>query len=131
MSTTLKAVGGVVVGWFVLLGVLALIAPWTEDGIGWTEGLIQNGWMAWTPSTMLFFLIIAGLLALFTALALTRPETPRIGILGIETTRGDRLFISLLGSAFICIGWLAAFGAPLWGGLGVAAVWWALVFFLV
>jgi predicted small integral membrane protein len=33
------------------------------------------------------------------------------------TTRGDRLFLSLLGAAFIHLGWLALAGeaAPLWG----------------
>ena len=32
---------------------------------------------------------------------------PRVGILRFETTRGDRLFVSLLGCAFICLGWLS------------------------
>ena len=32
---------------------------------------------------------------------------PRHGVLGLDTTRGDRLFIALLGSAFIFLGWLA------------------------
>ncbi|MEO1316506.1 MAG: DUF2160 domain-containing protein [Pseudomonadota bacterium] len=85
-------------------------------------------WMAWTFETALFFVVIASLLGLFTFLAIRFPETPRTGILRIETTRGDRLFISLLGTAFICLGWLAAMGTPLWGALGVAAVWWAFVF---
>jgi predicted small integral membrane protein len=48
---------------------------------------------------------------------------PRHGILGLDTTRGDRLFISLLGSAFIFLGWLAIFGTPLWGGLAVSLIY--------
>ena len=44
------------------------------------------------------------------------------------TTRGDRLFISLLGSAFIFLGWLGLFGAPLWAPLGIAIVWFFFVF---
>ena len=40
---------------------------------------------------------------------------PRRGILGLDTTRGDRLFISLLGSAFIFLAWLGLMGTPLWG----------------
>jgi len=44
---------------------------------------------------------------------------PRHGILGLDTTRGDRLFITILGSAFIFLGWLALMGTPLWGGLGI------------
>ena len=39
---------------------------------------------------------------------------PRHGILGLDTTRGDRLFISLLGSAFIMLAWLGFVGPPLW-----------------
>ena len=58
-------------------------------------------WMAWTWPTAIFFLVIAGLLVTFTILAIKFPETPRLGVLGIETTRGDRLFITLLGSAFL------------------------------
>jgi hypothetical protein len=45
-------------------------------------------------------------------LAIRFPETPRIGILRIETTRGDRLFITLLGSAFINIAWLGLTDPP-------------------
>ena len=56
------------------------------------------------------------------------PETPRRGILRIETTRGDRLFISLLGSAFLCVGWLFAFGAPLFGALILCLIYAAAVF---
>jgi predicted small integral membrane protein len=74
--------------------------------------------MAWTWPTAIFFLVIASLLVTMTVLAIKFPETPRQGVLGIETTRGDRLFITLLGSAFINLAWL---------GLTDAAQWWALV----
>ncbi len=63
-------------------------------------------WMAWTLPTAIFFGVIASLLITFTVLAIKFPETPRRGILRIETTRGDRLFITLLGSAFINLAWL-------------------------
>ncbi|KAF0674662.1 DUF2160 domain-containing protein [Profundibacterium mesophilum] len=63
-------------------------------------------WMAWTTPTAIFFAVIAALLVIFTVLAIRYPETPRTGILRIETTRGDRLFITLLGSAFINLAWL-------------------------
>lgn len=85
-------------------------------------------WMAWTVPTAIFFLVIASLVVTMTVLAIKFPETPRVGLLRIETTRGDRLFITLLGSAFICIGWLGMFGAPVWGGLGVSLVWAFVVF---
>ena len=70
-------------------------------------------WMAWTLPTAIFFVTIALLLVTFTVLAVRFPETPRRGVLGIETTRGDRLFITLLGSAFIHLAMLAAFGPDL------------------
>jgi predicted small integral membrane protein len=69
-------------------------------------------WMAWTWPTAIFFLVIAGLLVTFSVLAIKFPETPRKGILQIETTRGDRLFITLLGSAFINLVWLGLEVAP-------------------
>ena len=67
-------------------------------------------WMAWTWPTAIFFMVIATLLVIFTFLAIRYPETPRTGILRIETTRGDRLFITLLGSAFINLAWLGLVG---------------------
>ncbi|WP_333835258.1 DUF2160 domain-containing protein [Rubrimonas sp.] len=85
-------------------------------------------WMAWTWPTAAFFAIIAALLALFTFLAIRFPETPRTGVLRIETTRGDRLFITLLGSAFVNIAWLGLTDQPQWGALIVCALWAAAVF---
>ena len=69
-------------------------------------------WMAWTVPTAIFFGVIAFLLITCTILAIKFPETPRVGILRIETTRGDRLFITLLGSAFINLIWLGLEVAP-------------------
>jgi len=98
----------------VILSLLFAGAPRAEEGgILWTDPMIKGGWMAWTFPIALFFYIIGCLLVTFTILAIRFPETPRIGILRIETTRGDRLFITLLGSAFLNLAWLAAFGAPL------------------
>ena len=80
-------------------------------------------WMAWTWETAAFFLGIAGLLIFMTIWELRSPGgAPRRGILTIRTTRGDRLFISLITAAFVHLGWLAAFGTPLWGALAVAVV---------
>lgn len=67
-------------------------------------------WMAWTWPTAVFFIVIAAILTTFTVLAIKYPERPRVGILRIETTRGDRLFITLLGSAFINLAWLGVVG---------------------
>ena len=86
-------------------------------------------WMAWTWPTALFFATIALLLIVFTVLAIRFPETPRVGVLRIETTRGDRLFLSLLGSAFICLGSLFFFeDATLWPALLVCLAYAGLVF---
>ena len=85
-------------------------------------------WMAWTWPTAIFFMIIASLLVVFTVLAIKFPETPRTGILRIETTRGDRLFITLLGSAFINIAWLGLVGENQPWALGVCALYAAAVF---
>ncbi|MDE2330873.1 MAG: DUF2160 domain-containing protein [Bradyrhizobium sp.] len=75
--------------------------------------------MAWTPQTAIFFGFIALSLVILTLLAIYRPETPRKGILGFPTTRGDRFFVSLLGSAFICILWLRLGGGELWYALAI------------
>ena len=88
-------------------------------------------WMAWTWQTGVFFAVIAGLLALMTALAVWRPETERVGVLGIPTTRGDRLFISLLGAAFINLAWLGLVGPSLEYALGLSLLYAAAVFRLV
>ena len=88
-------------------------------------------WMAWTWQTGVFFAVIAGLLALMTALAVWRPETERVGVLGIPTTRGDRLFISLLGAAFINLAWLGLVGPSLDYALGLSLLYAAAVFRLV
>ena len=87
------------------------------------------GWMAWTWQTALFFGVIVVLLVLVTALELRRPGgAPRRGVLGLTTTRGDRLFISLLSAGYIHLLWLAFFGAPLWGASALALLAAALLF---
>jgi len=53
---------------------------------------------------------------------------PRHGVFGIDTTRGDRLFISLLGSGFIFLAWLGLFGTPLWGALVISIIYGFAVF---
>lgn len=119
---------GVAAVFAAILGLLLAIAPRKDGGIDWTGQLVAGGWMAWTLPVALFFLAIAGLLALMALLAIHYPEAPRVGILRLETTRGDRLFISLLGSAFICLAWLFFFGAPLWGALVACLVYAIAVF---
>jgi predicted small integral membrane protein len=86
------------------------------------------GWMAWTWPTAAFFAFIAAVLITFSIITLRHPETPRRGILRIDTTRGDRVFITLLGSAYINLAWLGlALGPQPWALL-VCAVYAVAVF---
>ena len=86
-------------------------------------------WMAWTLPTAIFFLSIFALIALMGVWEYASPGGgPRHGVLGIETTRGDRLFLSLLSAAFIHLGWLGFTDLSLWWALGLSVLWAALVF---
>ncbi len=85
-------------------------------------------WMAWTWPTALFFAAIACMLAVMTLLAIVRPSTPRVGVLGIETARGDRLFITLLGSGFVNLAWIGLTDAPQYFALIVCALFAFVVF---
>ncbi len=89
---------------------------------------IDWAWMAWTWQTALFFCVIAALLAMMTALAVWWPETPRVGVLRIATTRGDRLFVSFLGTAFINLIWIGIVGPDLQWALLLSLFYAAAVF---
>jgi predicted small integral membrane protein len=69
-------------------------------------------WMAWTPITALFFAGIALLLGVYSTLGMLRPSLPRKGFLPMRTTRGDRLFVGLLGAAYLNLAWAAASDGP-------------------
>jgi predicted small integral membrane protein len=88
--------------------------------------------MGWTQPTAIFFITIASFIAVMLLWEYLSPGgAPRVGILRFETTRGDRLFISLLGSAFICLAWLGLVGLNLWWGLALCFVFAILVFIFV
>ncbi len=70
-------------------------------------------WMAWTLPTALFFGAILCLLVVMTVLEVRWPTRSRRGLLPLATTRGDRLFVGMIASAFIHIVWLALLDAPL------------------
>ncbi|WGD29757.1 DUF2160 domain-containing protein [Ancylobacter sp. WKF20] len=91
----------------------------------------NTAWMAWTWQTGVFFALIATVLIIFTVIAVWRPERARVGVLRIPTTRGDRLFITLLGSAFINLAWLALVGPELGWALALCLVYALAVFRLV
>lgn len=82
-------------------------------------------WMAWTKPTATFFIVIFCMLVAMTVWEMARPGgAPRVGIFRFETTRGDRLFVSLLGAAYIHIGWLAMVdGLSLWWAFGISWIY--------
>ncbi|HXH43939.1 MAG TPA: DUF2160 domain-containing protein [Bradyrhizobium sp.] len=67
-------------------------------------------WMAWTLPTAIFFAALGCTLAVMTWLAAAYPEAERVGVLRIPTTRGDRLFISLIAAAVIHLAWIGLVG---------------------
>ena len=86
-------------------------------------------WMAWTWPTAAFFVFIFGAITTMIFWEKLSPGgAPRHGILGLDTTRGDRLFISLLGSAFSQLAWFGGFSTPLWGGLIISILFCLAVF---
>lgn len=83
--------------------------------------------MAWTMPVWLFFAGIALLLLVMTGLQFAYPTIERKGFLPMTTTRGDRVFIGLLGAAWIHLAWLALAALPLWWASILAVLWFALV----
>jgi predicted small integral membrane protein len=91
-----------------------------------TSGL---GWMAWTWQTAAFFGVIALLLLIMALWEWRVPGgAPRRGVLGLTTTRGDRLFISLLSAGYLHLLWLALVPLPVWGATLASLVLALLVF---
>jgi len=110
-------------------GLLASFVPVQDGARAWGAPLIAGGWMAWTFPTAMFFLTIFGILSLMAVWEYASPGgNPRVGVLRFETTRGDRLFITLLGSAFIHLAWLGLVGAGLWWALALSVAYAIAVF---
>jgi predicted small integral membrane protein len=80
------------------------------------------GWMAWTAPTAAFFVAVAAMLTILTWLELRRPTRARRGWLPLTTTRGDRVFISLLTAGFVHAGWLALSDASVLGATVVSGL---------
>ena len=79
-------------------------------------------WMAWTLPTAVFFIVIAAILAGMAVWQIVSPSVLRKGLLPISTHRGDRLFIGLLGSGYIHLGWLAVTDMSIWIALGISVI---------
>lgn len=126
------ALGLVLLAYLAAVAALYLTLPVKDGAVDWFAPLIKGGWMAWSFPGALFFLTIVALLALVAVWEYASPGgNPRVGILRFETTRGDRLFISLLGSAFIHLAWLGLVGANLWWALALSIVYAVGVFKMV
>ncbi len=84
-------------------------------------------WMAWTIPTAGFFSTIIAILTAMTIWELKSPSVERKGFLPIKTTRGDRLFIGLLSSAYIHLAYLAITDATLWIATIISVIWMVIV----
>ncbi|MBD0865028.1 MAG: DUF2160 domain-containing protein [Rhodobacteraceae bacterium] len=107
--------------------------PPGETGFSWTDPLWPDLWMAWTPAT---FAVFAGIFSMIAVIGVLEglwfhDGLERRGILGLTTTLGDRLFITLLGAVFIFLAWLGFAGQPVWIPLILAATWGLFVFWQV
>ena len=94
-------------------------------------------WMAWTLPTAIFFVLLACTLGVMTWLAAAYPEAERVGVLRIPTTRGDRLFVSLILAAVIHLVWIGVVGTdpittlPIGEGVEISSLWLATLISLV
>lgn len=84
-------------------------------------------WMAWTLPTAIFFTTIVSILIAMTVWEILSPCIKQRGFLPIATTRGDRLFIGLLSSAYIHLAWLGLTPFSLWIAFGGSLVWMVVV----
>ncbi len=80
-------------------------------------------WMAWTTPSALYSLAIAPILLTMTILEIRSPCVERKGFLPISTTRGDRLFIGLLSSAYIHLGFVGLSELSIWVPFTVSVIW--------
>lgn len=81
-------------------------------------------WMFWLPGTAIFVAGVALFLVALVIISIRWPSTPRRGFLQIDTARGDRIYISLLGTGLIMILYIAFTDLPLPYGLALAAASW-------
>jgi len=73
--------------------------------------------------TAIFFITIGIILVIMTIWQIKSPSVERKGFLPIATTRGDRLFIGLLGSGYIHLAWIGLTVLNLWFAFAIALVW--------
>lgn len=89
-------------------------------------------WMAWTVPTALVFVGIFTAIGILIVLEIRCPGgDERKGALRLTTTRGDRLFISLLGTSYIFLAWLGLTDMLLWTPLVLSIGWGVFCFWKV
>ena len=95
-------------------------------------------WMVWTTPVAIFFTCIVLMLIGMTVWEIKSPTVERKGFLPMRTTRGDRLFIGLLGAAYINLAFVGAAGwiaerlaleaePSIWVSFVISMAWLALV----
>ena len=84
-------------------------------------------WMVWTLPVAVFFICIVLMLIGMTVWERRSPTVARKGFLPLVTTRGDRLFIGLLGCAYLHLMFVGLAGQLLlWFELSEEpSIWWA------
>jgi predicted small integral membrane protein len=80
-------------------------------------------WMVWTTPTLVFFPVIAAILAGMTVWEIASPSVERRGFLPIATTRGDRLFIGLLSAAYLHLMVVGFTPLSIWMALAASILW--------
>ena len=84
-------------------------------------------WMAWTLEIAVFFISVVLMLIGMTLWQLKSPSIERKGFLPIPTTRGDRLFIGLLGAAYVNLAWAGLTDATQWIAAGLGVLVWLIM----
>jgi predicted small integral membrane protein len=80
-------------------------------------------WMVWTLPTAILFIAIFALLGFMTLIGLRAPVLARKGFLPMTTTRGDRLYVGMLGVVLINLIWIGVTDSSQWFAVGVSTVW--------
>lgn len=81
-------------------------------------------WMAWTWPTAIFFVALFAALFVLTVIEIVDPGgAERKGVFGLTTTRGTRLFLSLLGTGYILCAWLGLVDGYVYIAFILGAVW--------
>lgn len=84
-------------------------------------------WMVWTTPVAIFYTLIALSLVGLTIWEVRSPTIIRKGFLPMKTTRGDRFFIGLLGSAYINLAWLGFTDFHQWWAVGISGIYMAII----